>query len=111
MNAIKPGTRCECRMRPEDFPAQGETTDHSLAHMHGGRIYDACGGPAVRMVTVRIAKCLTCGEDTTHAADSSFYGHVHRWGPTTHKFKSDGGRNVPMCEPCATWHESKAVAR
>jgi len=33
------------------------------------------------------AKCARCGEATCSDASSSFYGHVHRHGPTTHKYK------------------------
>ena len=34
-----------------------------------------------------IARCSRCGEQTTHNKLSSFYGSVHRWGPTSHAFK------------------------
>ena len=33
-----------------------------------------------------IVRCKRCGEQTTHVRESSFYGSVHRWGPTTHEF-------------------------
>ena len=31
-------------------------------------------------------RCKVCKEGTTHDRESSFYGFVHRWGPTNHKF-------------------------
>lgn len=30
--------------------------------------------------------CKVCGEETTSNKSSSFYGSVHKWGPTTHAF-------------------------
>lgn len=33
-----------------------------------------------------IPTCSICGEDTTHNRESSFYGEVHRWGPSDHPF-------------------------
>ena len=36
-----------------------------------------------------IPRCLECGEETTHNRDSSWFGHVHRFGPRDHDFKSD----------------------
>ena len=38
------------------------------------------------MTTTTIPRCSVCGEDTTHNRASSFFGHVHRWGPTDHVF-------------------------
>ena len=36
-----------------------------------------------------IPRCLVCGEETTHNRDSSWFGHVHRFGPKDHEFRSD----------------------
>ena len=36
-----------------------------------------------------VPRCLDCGEETTHNRESSWYGHVHRFGPTDHNFRSD----------------------
>ena len=36
-----------------------------------------------------IPKCKICGEDTTHNRESSFFGSVHRFGPTDHTFTPD----------------------
>lgn len=46
--------------------------------------------------------CATCGEDTTHDRESSFYGYVHRTGPTTHQFKPQIIRitHLDVCADC-----------
>lgn len=36
-----------------------------------------------------IIRCKICGEETCNNRKSSFYGHVHKWGPTAHKFVPD----------------------
>lgn len=30
--------------------------------------------------------CKVCGEETISSKTNSFYGSVHKWGPTTHAF-------------------------
>jgi hypothetical protein len=32
--------------------------------------------------------CKICGEETGGTPTNSFYGTVHKWGPTTHAFES-----------------------
>jgi hypothetical protein len=48
--------------------------------------------------TPAIPRCKVCGEETTHNTASSFFGHVHRWGPTDHDFMPDS----PLPEAPAT---------
>jgi len=75
---IKPETRCECR---NDDCA--EHHEHSEGGFHGGS--GQCCRDAVRLVTVNM-------------------------GPTVHPMTGkvrDYSTLIPMCEPCATFHETK----
>jgi hypothetical protein len=36
-----------------------------------------------------IPRCQVCGEETTHNRESSWFGHVHRFGPRDHDFTSE----------------------
>jgi hypothetical protein len=76
---LKPGTRCECR-----------ETDHAhRAHHLDGYTSNQtgpCGRDAVRLVTVQRQKRDYERESTTPADSPVFF-------------------DVPMCEPCAAFHE------
>jgi hypothetical protein len=82
---IQPGTRCGCRV---------ETCEHGHAGLVTGPVC-RCSHDAVRMVTVR-----------------DMDGNVHP--PCVAVTGSDmvtGIVGIPMCEPCAAYHESKAGTR
>lgn len=56
--------------------------------------FDRLGYPVARWEGLDTAeepipRCLVCGEETTHNRDSSWFGHVHRFGPQDHEFRSD----------------------
>lgn len=57
------------------------------------RLNDADGNPTIYVDASDgekpVPRCLDCGEETTHNRESSWYGHVHRFGPRDHKFRSD----------------------
>jgi hypothetical protein len=80
---VIPGTRCECR--------DTNDADHALHHMHGGMVFVRCQSDAVRLVTVR--------EKAGDVNATDYNGPIYR------------KRAVPMCEPCATYHETKEGVR
>ena len=43
---------------------------------------------------------LRCGEETTHNRESSFYGSVHRHGPTGHEFKPTQHEEISLLIGC-----------
>jgi hypothetical protein len=82
---IKPGTRCECSSLscPGQHPAQGPDNRKNP-------LYE-CGKDAVRTVTVRVSTV-----EARRAGSWNALGHE---------------AEVPMCAPCASFHEAKAGAR
>lgn len=79
---LKPGTRCECR------DEEHEGSDHKrydMAHM-AMLVWCQCKNDAVRMVTVRV--------DTPQVEGERYIGFDEY--------------AVPMCDPCARWHEERA---
>lgn len=115
---IKAGTRCGCR---------GVNGQH-VTHYRMGSTTEACQRDAVRMVTVRdpdmpghksVGGYLLIGL----AGDANEVARIKAEGqPVTHGFAPDGSpvnllwverypaREIPMCGPCADWHEKRLDA-
>ena len=79
---MNPGTRCECR--DYDCARMDEHNDQHRSYPN-----DACANDAVRMVTVR--------EPVPTSPDAAHYA------PAIRAF--GGSYNIPMCAPCANFHE------
>jgi hypothetical protein len=88
---IQPGTRCECRdpQCPAKFP--GDSYPHAHPEVLGDKRCTSAN--AVRLVTVL----------NPHVPARDSFGNQYPGIPSK--------RTFPACEPCATWHESKAGAR
>ena len=55
-------------------------------------------------------RCKVCKEDTGGKPGYSFYGHVHKWGPTTHKFVAEEYCKVaPQVAP--NWDAGIAIGK
>jgi hypothetical protein len=81
MTTIQPGTRCGCR---------DGLHSHPLSHHKAPFI---CTRDAVRMVTVPLSKSDV---DTARQQYAMAPGR-------------DARKVVPLCEPCAAYHEAKAA--
>ena len=105
MTALKPGMRCECRDYATTAHLHTVTLPGALiAKPEGGTVRgpsrtknaDRCPNDAVRLVTVPnkpeeyYARIVA---DVNQYVPASAYDHV------------------PMCEPCAQFHEAKAVVK
>ena len=86
---VKPGTRCECIW--EEIPGHGHVRwPNAMAAVK------TCRRPAVRVILVTVPEEIATDKVTGKS------GTVYSYSGTT--------REIPMCAPCAAYHEARQKA-